>query len=50
MFYRSKSTIRYHIDRGNLTCRKTDGDRGVILITRDSLIRRFGNPAKIVHL
>lgn len=44
MFNVSPGTIRYHLDRGNLTFRKTDR---VHLICIDSLIALYGFPKTV---
>lgn len=47
LYHRTPNTIRYHVDRGNLTCRKAgSGKTAIILITLDSLIQLYGNPSK----
>jgi hypothetical protein len=47
LFCRGQGTIRYHIDRGNLEWRKTEGLKGIYLISLQSLIDLYGNPPKI---
>lgn len=44
LFNVSPGTIRYHIDRGNLTFRKTDR---IHLICIDSLVRLYGSPKTV---
>lgn len=47
LFCRGRGTIRYHIDRGNLEWRKTEGEKGIYLISLQSLIALYGTPPKI---
>jgi hypothetical protein len=47
LFCRGRGTIRYHIDRGNIQWRKTEGEKGVYLISLQSLIALYGTPPKI---
>ncbi len=45
LYYVARSTVIYHIDRGNLEWRLADR---TYLITLDSLIQLWGHPPKIV--
>lgn len=45
LYYRQPSTIRYHIDRGNLEWRKVGSNRrGIYMISLASLMKLYGKP------